>query len=423
MPTLFLVLAAWSLLVAVNAVLPRKWRLAVLPSFFLSWLTIELAPWWLGWHAVAVTALVAVGGLEETIGWVALALSTATAVLLVVVIVVSRRTVVIMQTAIGELDTDGDAPPFPRSHVAFPVLMRRRSGVRRTRNIAYAEVHGKRLRLDVYQPLEPLAPGSTLRPGVLVVHGGAWVMGDKREQGIPLVNHLAANGWVAINANYRLSPRVAFPTHLIDLKRAIAWYRQHAHEFGADPEFLCVTGNSAGGHLSTLLALTANDPEYQPGFEDVDTTLRAAVPFYGIYDFTNRFGTWDRHALRRFFEPIVMKTRLADDPDAFAKASPIDRVHPGAPPFFVVHGSRDVLAPVEDARAFVAALRAVSKAPVLYAEIQGAQHAFDTFPSFRTARVIEGVERFVHSVHAEYLRGRTGAEVREAKVADELIDR
>jgi acetyl esterase/lipase len=209
---------------------------------------------------------------------------------------------------------------------------------------------------------------------------------------------------------------------LIDLKKAIAWYREHAEEHGADPNFLCVTGGSAGGHLTALVGLTANDPEYQPGFEDVDTTTLAAVPFYGVYDMTNRRGRWNKNTVDKFFGPWVIGKKFAEDPDAFRKASPMDLVRADAPPFFVIHGSHDTLVPVEDARDFAELLRAVSDAPVLYAEMHGAEHAFDVMPSFRTARVIEGVERFLHSVHQQYLRGRTTEEVSEQAVSEELVD-
>jgi acetyl esterase/lipase len=248
----------------------------------------------------------------------------------------------------------------------------------------------------VYQP----RTAGELRPAILQIHGGGWVIGDKREQGIPLLGHLVAAGWVGFNANYRLSPGATFPDHLVDLKRALAWIREHAAEYGADPDFVCVTGGSAGGHLAALMALTANDPRYQPGFEEVDTTLRAAVPFYGVYDFTNRNGTWDPRTWPMFLEPWVVKAFLAEEPERFAEASPIDQVTEGAPPFLVIHGDRDTLAPVEDARTFVEALRSVSHQPVLYAELHGSQHAFDLFPSTRSVHVIEAVERFVRAVRA-----------------------
>jgi acetyl esterase/lipase len=302
--------------------------------------------------------------------------------------------------------------------------MRRRPGVTTVRNIVFGEGStrkGKvvRLRLDVVKPHDA-KPGDR-RPGILQIHGGAWVIGDKREQGIPFLNHLAANGWVGINANYRLSPKVGYPEHLIDCKRAIAWWREHADEHGGDPDFLCVTGGSAGGHLTALVGLTAGDARFQPGFEEVDTSMRAAVPFYGVYDFTNRDGTWHKDTVKRFLEPMVMHRKLADDPDAFAAYSPMDQVRRDAPPFLVIHGSLDTLAPVADAREFVRRLRDVSEAPVLYAEMAGAQHAFEIFPSFRTARVIEGAERFLHSIHNAYLQGRTDGEVTDAEAAGELV--
>jgi acetyl esterase/lipase len=222
------------------------------------------------------------------------------------------------------------------------------------------------------------------------------VLGDKREQGLPLLGHMAAQGWVGVNVNYRLSPGATFPDHLVDLKRGLAWIREHADELEIDPDFICVTGGSAGGHLAALMALTQNEPRYQPGFEDADTSLAAAVPFYGVYDFTpdGAMGA-DPDIFSKFLEPIVIKAFVAEEPERFRDASPVHHVHADAPPFFAIHGDKDTLAPVEDARTFVERLRAVSKQPVLYAEMQGAQHAFEIFPSLRAARVIEGVERFL----------------------------
>ena len=417
MPVILFAFGLFAALSALNAVRPpRRSPVLMIPSFFSAWFTLELAPWWLFWDVVVTGALVAAGGLSSAWGWAGLVLALLGAVGLVVIMLTTRRTVVSAHSALEDLEIEGDAPPFPRSHVVFPVLLNRRSGVRRTRNIVFDEVDGKRLRLDVYQA-DSAAPGDC-RPGILEIHGGGWAIGDKREQGIPLLNHLAANGWVGINANYRLSPKVAFPTHLMDLKRAVRWYREHAEEYGADPRFLAVTGGSAGGHLTALMALTANEPEYQPGFEDVDTSFNAAVPFYGIYDFTNRSGAWGPRNVAKFIEPVVMKKRLADDPEAFRKASPLDLVRADAPPFFVIHGSRDTLAPVEDAREFVRLLREVSEAPVLYAEMQGAEHAFDILPSFRSARVIEAVERFLDAVHRAYRDGRTLGAVSDEEVEE-----
>jgi acetyl esterase/lipase len=202
--------------------------------------------------------------------------------------------------------------------------------------------------------------------------------------------------------NYRLSPRVAFPDMLIDLKRAIAWIRENADDYGIDPSFIAVTGGSAGGHLTALVALTANDAVYQPGFEDADTTVQAAVPFYGVYDFTNRNGFWFPDTVEQFIAPWVMQKSFEDHPEDYAKASPMDQVRADAPPFLVIHGDKDTLAPVEDARDFVSRLRAVSEQPVHHLELRGAQHAFDIFPSIRCNAVISAVDQYLTSCYEKH---------------------
>ncbi len=408
-------------LYALNAMAPRKGPPLVFAwSFFASWITIELV-----WHHVVVGALVtgalvAAGALDHWAGVAGLVLTAVAEVLLVGIGLVTRRTTVTVRGALEALEVDGDAPRFPRSHVVFPFLLNRRKGIRRVRNVEFARVAGRRLKLDVTIPSAPVPCGRTLRPALMQIHGGAWVLGDKREQGLPLLNHMAAQGWVGFNVNYRLSPGVALPEHLHDLKRGLSWIKEHAEEYGIDPGFVCVTGGSAGGHLTALMGLTANDPRYQPGFEDADTQVAAAVPVYGIYDVTDE-GTFggDPKVFRRFLEPIVMQAFLDEEPERFREVSPIHRLHADAPPFFVVHGDRDTLAPVEDARAFVEALRAVSDEPVLYAEMRGAQHAFEVFPSLRTARVIEGVERFLSTLWA---RRDAPAPAVEAQLEDALAD-
>jgi acetyl esterase/lipase len=153
-----------------------------------------------------------------------------------------------------------------------------------------------------------------------------------------------------------------------------------------------------------MMALTANDPSLQPGFESADTSVQAAVPFYGVYDFTNRNGTMAPEFLKWIVEPLVVKAFLEDDPAPFAAASPLDRVRPDAPPFLVVHGDHDTLAPVADARLFVERLREVSSSEVFYVELRGAQHAFDVFGSPRTRRMVQATERFLFSVHEAYRR-------------------
>jgi acetyl esterase/lipase len=421
MSWLLLVAGTLGVLHTMNALSPRRGGTVVVAwSFVASWLTIELAWHHLAFGTVLTVVLVSQGALDEPAGVVGLVLMLVTGVLLVAIGVTTRTTKVAVRGALTDLEPDPDGPRFPRSHVWLPLLVNHRRGIRRVRNVEYARCGGKHLRLDVTLPSAPVPAGRARRPAIMQIHGGAWVVGDKREQGLPLLNHLAAQGWVGFNVNYRLSPGVALPEHLVDLKRGLAWIKDHAEEFGVDPDFVCVTGGSAGGHLTALMGLTANDARYQPGFETSDTSVAAAVPFYGIYDLTDGGALGrDPKLFTRFLEPIVMQAFLADDRPRFEEASPRHHVRPDAPPFFVIHGDRDTLAPVEDARTFVEQLRSVSDAPVLYAEMHGAQHAFEIFPSVRTARVIEGVERFLSTLWSR--RGATTASV-EGELVDVLTD-
>jgi acetyl esterase/lipase len=290
------------------------------------------------------------------------------------------------------------APRVDWWQIALPFPMRHPE-VERIADIEYHRPGALGLHLDVYRRRDRPAGCPTL----LQIHGGGWMVGSKNEQGIPLMLHLAARGWVCVSVDYRLAPVATFPEPLVDVKRAIAWIRERGREYGANPDFLVVTGGSAGGHLCSLAALTANDPEYQPGFEEVDTSVRGCVAFYGVYDFTDRHGHYRNPGLAKLLQRWVMKQPLAHARDAFEKASPMSRVRADAPPFFVIHGDRDTLVPVAEARRFSEALRASASAPVVYAEIPGAQHAFEIFPSLRATFVVHGVERFLAWLYSAYL--------------------
>jgi acetyl esterase/lipase len=422
-PWIFLAVTLVGAWFTFNAYVPhRRTGPLVIPSFFAGWLTSELSAHHFAWQVAATVAFVWAGALEAWPGWLGLGVTLVSWAALLALVPLSRRAAPVLEEALarslGGSYRQAILVPVaarmerrhPRGRLAVPFLLRD-PAVAVTRNLAYLDDADPRHRLDVYTPRE----GVRGAPVLLQIHGGAWVIGNKREQGLPLMNHLAARGWVCVAANYRLSPRATFPDHLIDLKHALRWIRERIAGFGGDPSFVVATGGSAGGHLSSLLALTANDPEYQPGFERVDTAVEACVPFYGVYDWTNENDLWAQRGLEGFLERVVMKRRLGEDPSAFRRASPMHRIHPGAPPFFVIHGTHDSLAPVEEAREFARRLRETSRAPVAYAEIPGAQHAFEIFHSVRTRLVVEAVDRFLAFVYSRYLeresleRGGEGA--------------
>ncbi|MER3452225.1 MAG: alpha/beta hydrolase [Acidimicrobiia bacterium] len=408
MSVAFLVVSVAGLVFTLNAHRPfaRRGPLSV-PCFFAGWLTSELPVHHVLWQVVAAAAFVTAGGLERWPGWVALVLSVASWVGLVALLIEGHRSRAVLEAALAEglgpgySALTGSAVPdghLPLWRLAWP-FRRHHPDVRSVRNVAYAP-HGRRGLLDVYHHRD--RPQNA--PVLLQIHGGAWMLGSKDQQGIPLMVHLASRGWVCVAINYRLSPRATFPDHIVDVKRAIAWIRERIGDYGGDPSFVVITGGSAGGHLAALAALTPNHREWQPGFEEIDTSVAACVPFYGVYDFTNTAGV-GRADMEGFLTRVVMKSRLSDDRVRWEAASPLHRVNADAPPFFVIHGRNDSLVPVTQARLFVERLRGVSANPVVYAELPGAQHAFDVFFSLRTWHVVRAVERFCVYVRTRSTRG------------------
>ena len=127
------------------------------------------------------------------------------------------------------------------------------------------------------------------------------------------------------------------------------------------------------------------------------------MAYYGIYDFTDRHHHWPHRMFRIVLEKAIMKRSLKQAPEEFAKASPLDQLGSDAPPFMMIHGDRDSLAPVEEARQFAKAFREQTAAPLVYAELPGAQHAFELFPSVRSFQVVNGVERFCAAIYSKHL--------------------
>jgi acetyl esterase/lipase len=382
------------------------------PSFFLGWLEAELAIHHIGWQALFTVGFVAAGALSSWPGWLGLGVALVSWVALGLHYARGYRARETVEAALREAfgwDYEERILPDLRAqlprHVRWgPILAPfpiRHPGVERIRSIRYGRASAVDLKLDVYRLRNLERRGPTL----MYVHGGGWVIGTKNTQGLPLAYRLASQGWICFNVNYRLSPHATFPDHLIDLKRAVAWIRKHGGELGADSDFIVVAGGSAGGHLAALLALTPGDPEYQPGFEEADTAVQGCIPYYGIYDFTNRADLWSRAVLRVLLERHVMKATFEENPEVFERASPIRRITPAAPPFLVVHGADDSLVPAHQARDFCAAFRRRAAAPIAYAEIPGAQHAFELFPSLRSQLVTHGVERFLAYLYSQYRRG------------------
>jgi acetyl esterase/lipase len=374
-----------------------------LPVFAFGWPTTEVAPLLLGGSVLDAARRGLRGDFGGVRGRIALGLNVITWGLLGIIMRRDLRSAPPLEQALREALGENYASVTAAAQAArrrpggvIRTSLTRRRYVKQASTVRYGP-HGRANLADVWRRDD--LPRDGRAPVVLQVPGGAWAIGMHRPQAYPLMSHLAEQGWICVSLAYRVSPRHTWPDHIVDVKRALAWVKAHIAEYGGDPDFVAITGGSAGGHLAALAALTPNDPQYQPGFADADTSVVAAVPLYGRYDWFTAKGP-GRPEFIAFLQKFVVKKRFGENRQIYLDASPITRVRPDAPPFFVLHGTDDSIIPVGEGRAFAEAMREVSTAPVAYAEMPHAQHAFDFYGSPRAHYTAAAVERFLAWVKA-----------------------
>jgi len=415
MDWLLAALAVFNLVSMIAVFMPRLMRRAAVPwtTFAVAALATELAWVWLPLQASIALVLILAGALGSWLGEFAIVLLLVTWPGLAWSILLSLRSEAPVEEALRSglgRDYLDKIPPERRSQLRgrvrfadwrLPFSMKR-PGVEKLSDIAYGP-GGIRQMLDIYRPTQIPPEGC---PVLMQIHGGAWMIGDKGQQAMPLMYLMASKGWICVSVNYRLSPSTGFPTHLEDCKRALCWIRTKGVEYGMNPDFVAVTGGSAGGHLSALMGLTGNRADLQSDFPGVDTAVQACVPFYGVYDVLTRFGQHpNREVVIRFLHERVIHQSPDENPELWDLASPVMQVHADAPPFMLVHGKLDSLAMVTDAHAFRDRLRAVSRNPVVYLELPGTEHGFDNLHSARTENTINAVHRFLEWSRVRASRG------------------
>ncbi len=287
-----------------------------------------------------------------------------------------------------------DLPPFGlespvvpfRARGAWVSLLllraRDREHVQVTRDLLWREVDGQRLLVDVYRPRQ-----GTGHPSLLYVHGGAWVFGHRRINRF-MLTRIAAAGWTVFAISYRRPPRHPLPAAVIDCKAAIAWIRTHAAEFGASAETVAVYGESAGGHLAALTALTAGEPHFQPGFEAADTRVQAAFVSYGVTDLIGPFERRDHRLLSVLLRHGVVRRPLEESRLLYQSLDPSSCRVTSTPPTLVVQGTADTMVPADMSRRFIERLRGLGARDVHLLEVPSAGHAFDIYPSPLQERVL-----------------------------------
>jgi acetyl esterase/lipase len=229
------------------------------------------------------------------------------------------------------LEVDGELRPWIYSNPIYvekpdPTSMQLPSGelaanVEAVRDLLYVESStDEKHKLDIYRPR-----GAAKRPVLFFVHGGAWRNGDRRLYPA-LGNRIAREDYVVVVPSYRLAPKNLWPAQIDDVSAAFAWTVRNIAQYGGDPNRIVLAGQSAGGHLVSLLATRSKD-------------AKAVVSVSGVYRIGSGMGVF------------------GDDPAVRADASPLTHVHAGLPPFVVAYCQWDYLTLPQQAEAFHEALK------------------------------------------------------------------
>lgn len=229
---------------------------------------------------------------------------------------------------------------------------------------------GRELKADVYTP----PPGTSNGAGVLLVHGGAWTTGDRSQlRGYGIL--LGRIGYTCVSCEYRLSGEAKWPAQIHDAKAALRWMRANSGRLGIDPGKIAVSGNSAGGHLSLMIAGTPHVAEFEGdgGNAGVSTDVAACIAYYApalLY------------TPRRELPEQLNFLFGAGYPEEIAKAaSPITNASKAFPPTMLITGNKDELVPDEASFLMYRALIDAGAKAELHV-YEGAPHAFDAIPEF-----------------------------------------
>jgi acetyl esterase/lipase len=236
-------------------------------------------------------------------------------------------------------------------------------------DIVYSKVAGVELKLDLYRPNLDADTNEAL-PGVVLIHGGAWISGKKEDMN-DLAKAICDAGFVVANIQYRLAPKHKFPAFLHDAQTAVRFLKSNSAKFGVDPNRIGSCGASAGGHMALILGLRDTmDPKPQE-FAGVSSRVKAVFNIFGPTDLSQDFPK----SADAIFMSVIGKKR--EEAGAEIKdGSPVTHVSKDDAPVFTLHGTDDPLVPVIQSDRLKKALDA-SGVPNELLVIQGMKHGID----------------------------------------------
>ncbi len=239
-------------------------------------------------------------------------------------------------------------------------LMAHDFGVETRKAVQYGTHDGDTLVGDLYLP-----EGTAIHPAIIAVHGGGYQLGS-RDLYRYMGPHLAARGYAVFSIDYRLirDGKNRYPAAVHDTRAAVQWVRSHAAELRIDPARIALMGDSAGAHLSALVALAGDSPDYANAYPDdpyagVSTKVKAVVGVYGAYDLSAQ---WEHDLITRPTDNIpenFMGFPPMQDRRAWYAVSPISHAifANNSTSFLLAWGTADDINDPRQSEAFLTALK------------------------------------------------------------------
>ena len=432
MTSFYLFASLWGIVCTYNLFYPRtsNAKLGIF-SFVIGVITGELAIFLLPLQILCTLLFVLAGVVDGFWTGFILVLSLISWCAQLIYIINSSRSALLLR---AELDQAGIDPPSlsaDKQQAQFWSRVRKPFSIRLAnvvcqKGIIYQTIDSQPQALDIYHSKNTIgahnAEQNHAAPVLMYIHGGGLMEygGTRVGQGLPLLNELASRGWVCVSIDYRLSPKNKWPAHLIDCKTALQWIRDNIEQYGGNPNFVVTAGDSAGGQLSALMALTANQEQFQSNDGDSytasqdgavkqDSRVQGAICFYGVMDFCNLYGTSHNQDAAKMWAEQVIDADLTDPANLskFQSASPLAQAighkdPQSIPDCLLVHGDCDSLVALKESQLLAEKIRQVSDKQVICANVPGAQHAYNVFRSVRSELVLPEVVRFAETLHRRY---------------------
>jgi len=383
---------------------------AILASFVFSWLVGDLLPQWILLNAAILFLFSYTDIFNQSLGWGGLLVQLSGWIILMlrlwILLNLPERLEQKMEEQLGvQWQKIYPQPVAPRNifEVDWLIWFNPNKVVNDPRiEIIHDQIFHQeaefQLKLDIYRPRNT----KKKHPGILQIHGGAWITGSKRQASF-LMASMAALGWTCFSVSYRFSPDIIFPEHLIDIKRALCWIRNNAEEHGLDPDFIIATGGSSGGHLASMTALTQNQPEFQPGFEKADTSIQGCVPIYGVFNFTDPFDEKTQFPAKARLMKMLCGGTPESQPDRYQQITPANWISAKTPPFLLIQGETDALISTIDTQGFWDALQTQKVPNSAFLRLPLVEHAFDIFPTLTAQCIVPTIERYLIMLHKNHV--------------------